>query len=57
MTGVEVGPGITAAQKMWRMFRAIEDMLLCNSYSAILIEIQVNRNILLKALVGLKCFN
>ncbi|XP_034684532.1 amino acid permease 1-like [Vitis riparia] len=40
VTGVEVGPGITAAQKMWRMFRAIGDMLLCSSYSAILIEIQ-----------------
>ena len=41
LTGIEVGPGLTAAQKMWRMFRAFGDMLICCSYSAVLIEIQV----------------
>ncbi|WJZ84769.1 hypothetical protein VitviT2T_004360 [Vitis vinifera] len=40
LTGIEVGPGLTAAQKMWRMFRAFGDMLICCSYSAVLIEIQ-----------------
>lgn len=41
VTGVEVGPGLTAARKMWRMFTALGDIAIAYSYSPVLIEVQV----------------
>ncbi|WJZ84767.1 hypothetical protein VitviT2T_004358 [Vitis vinifera] len=40
VTGVEVGPGLTAARKMWRMFTALGDIAIAYSYSPVLIEVQ-----------------
>ena len=44
MTGIEVGPGLTAAQKMWRMFTAFGDIAIAYTYTPVLIEVQVNYN-------------
>lgn len=41
LTGVEVGVDLTAAEKIWTIFRAIGDMAFACAYSVILIEIQV----------------
>ena len=41
-TGIEVGAGITSAQKMWRMFTAFGDIAIAYTYSPVLIEVQVN---------------
>ncbi|KAJ6330192.1 hypothetical protein OIU76_008925 [Salix suchowensis] len=40
LTGVEVGVDVTAAEKIWTIFRAIGDMAFACAYSVILIEIQ-----------------
>ncbi|XP_031255164.1 amino acid permease 8-like [Pistacia vera] len=40
LTGVEIGLDLTAAEKIWRMFRALGDMTFACAYSPILIEIQ-----------------
>ncbi|KAJ4822788.1 hypothetical protein Tsubulata_020519 [Turnera subulata] len=40
LTGVEVGMGLTVADKIWTMFRAIGDMVFACTYAEILIEIQ-----------------
>ncbi|KAL6344782.1 hypothetical protein AAG906_002688 [Vitis piasezkii] len=40
VTGIEIGPGITPAQKIWRMFRALGNIALAYSYSLVLIEVQ-----------------
>lgn len=45
LTGVEIGPDLTAADKTWRMFQAIGNLAFACSYSAILIEIQVRQPI------------
>ncbi|KAH6835798.1 amino acid permease 8 [Perilla frutescens var. hirtella] len=40
LTGVEIGVGITAAEKIWRVFRAFGDIAFAYTYSQILVEIQ-----------------
>ncbi|KAL3500622.1 hypothetical protein ACH5RR_039715 [Cinchona calisaya] len=40
LTGVEVGIGLSEAEKTWRMFRAFGDIAFAYTYSQILIEIQ-----------------
>ncbi|KAL0394122.1 UNVERIFIED_CONTAM: Amino acid permease 8 [Sesamum latifolium] len=40
LTGVEVGIGLSAAEKTWRMFRAFGDIAFAYTYSQILVEIQ-----------------
>ncbi|KZV37208.1 amino acid permease 8-like [Dorcoceras hygrometricum] len=40
LTGVEVGIGISAADKTWRMFRAFGDIAFAYTYSPVLVEIQ-----------------
>ncbi|XP_047970022.1 amino acid permease 8-like isoform X2 [Salvia hispanica] len=40
LTGVEIGAGLTAAEKIWRMFRAFGDIAFAYTYSQILVEIQ-----------------
>eukprot|EP00261_Vitis_vinifera_P018269 XP_010648286.1 PREDICTED: amino acid permease 8 isoform X2 [Vitis vinifera] len=40
VTGIEVGPGLTAAQKMWRMFTAFGDIAIAYTYTPVLIEVQ-----------------
>lgn len=44
LTGVEIGPDFTAADKTWGMFRAIGNMAFACAYLQILIEIQVSNN-------------
>lgn len=44
LSGVEVGISISAAEKTWRMFRALGDIAFAYTYSQILIEIQVNES-------------
>lgn len=41
IAGIETGIGITATDKIWRVFRAFGDIAFAYSYSVILIEIQV----------------
>lgn len=40
LTGVEIGAGVTAAEKIWRMFQAFGDIAFAYTYSQILVEIQ-----------------
>ncbi|PIN24713.1 Amino acid transporter [Handroanthus impetiginosus] len=40
LTGVEVGADLSAAEKTWRMFRALGDIAFAYTYSQILVEIQ-----------------
>ncbi|KAL2548430.1 Amino acid permease 8 [Forsythia ovata] len=40
LSGVEVGISLSAAEKTWRMFRALGDIAFAYTYSQILIEIQ-----------------
>ncbi|XP_073129048.1 amino acid permease 8-like [Henckelia pumila] len=40
LTGVEIGIGISAADKTWRMFRAFGDIAFAYAYSQVLVEIQ-----------------
>ncbi|RZC68525.1 hypothetical protein C5167_031842 [Papaver somniferum] len=40
LTGVEIGPGFSAADKVWSTFSAIGDLELAFSFSLVLIEIQ-----------------
>lgn len=41
LTGVEVGTGLSAADKTWRMFSAFGDIAFAYTYSQVLVEIQV----------------
>lgn len=41
LSGIEISIGLSAAQKMWRVFRALGDIAFAYSYSIVLIEIQV----------------
>lgn len=41
LTGVEIGIGISAAEKTWRMLRAIGDIAFAYGFSQVLVEIQV----------------
>ncbi|GKV03479.1 hypothetical protein SLEP1_g15769 [Rubroshorea leprosula] len=40
LTGIEVGLGLNAAEKVWTMLRAVGDMAFAFAYSTVLIEIQ-----------------
>ncbi|KAL1552388.1 amino acid permease 8-like [Salvia divinorum] len=40
LSGIEIGPGLSPSQKMWRVFTAFGDIAFAYSYSIILIEIQ-----------------
>ncbi|KAK9274099.1 hypothetical protein L1049_018913 [Liquidambar formosana] len=40
LTGVEVGVDLSAAQKTWRVFRALGDMAFAYTYSQVFLEIQ-----------------
>lgn len=40
LTGVEIGPGVTPAGKIWKVFQAFGDIAFAYTYSQILVEIQ-----------------
>lgn len=41
ITGVEIGEGLSASEKVWRMLTAAGDIAFACSYAQILIDIQV----------------
>lgn len=42
MSGIEVGLGLSTAQKIWRMFTAFGDIAIAYTYTPVLIEVQVH---------------